>query len=67
MVDELQTYIPENLTLEQWRDLGRRLEVLMDTVALLGVAPRDMPPAYRQSWAELHTELKAALGPGEGR
>ena len=41
--------------------VGQRLEVLMDTLALLGW-PQQLPPAYKRDWAQLHLDLQRALG-----
>jgi len=41
--------------------VGQRIEVLMDTLALLGW-PQQLPPAYKRDWVQLHLGLQRALG-----
>jgi hypothetical protein len=42
------------------RELLTRCNVSMDTAAQFGVG-EILPPAYRDSWAETHLEVRAAL------
>jgi hypothetical protein len=40
-------------------------DVVMDTAATFGL-PQGLPEAYRDSWARVHTEARAALAATEG-
>jgi len=51
----------EQIDVEALVTVGKRIEVLMDTLALLGW-PQQLPPAYKRDWAQLHLDLQRALG-----
>jgi len=51
----------EQVNIEALITAGQRVEVLMDTLALLGW-PQQLPPAYKRDWAQFHQDLRRALG-----
>jgi len=51
----------EQIDVEALVTVGQRLEVLMDTLALLGW-PQQLPPAYKRDWVQFHLDLQRALG-----
>ena len=51
----------EQIDVEALVTVGKRIEMLMDTLALLGW-PQQLPPAYKRDWAQLHLGLQRALG-----
>src|SRR5262249_49188498 len=47
---------------DQLRAALEAVEIAMDTAAMHGL-PQQLPPAYRDSWAEAHTQARALLSP----